>query len=93
MLLYRYFSAMKASLAAVRKVMRPGAPYGLIVGHNRTTIGGVPHYIDTPSHLANLALAENWQIQEFIPLQTYRRYGYHVSNAISAETLVLLRNA
>ena len=91
-LLYRYFSAMKASLAAVRKVMRPGAPYGLIVGHNRTTIGGLPRDIDTPSHLANLALAENWQIQELIPLQTYRRYGYHVSNAVAAETLVLLRN-
>lgn len=91
-LLYRYFSAMKASLAAVRRVMRPGAPYGLIVGHNRTTIGGLPRDIDTPSHLANLALAEGWKIQEFIPLQTYRRYGYHVSNAVVAETLVLLRN-
>ena len=91
-LLYRYFAAMKASFGAVRAMVKPGAPYGLIVGHNRTTIGGVQHEIDTPMHLASLADAEGWQVDELIPLQTYQRYGYHASNGVSAETLVLLRN-
>ena len=92
LLLYRYFSSMKASFGAVRAVMKRGAPYGLIVGHNRTTIGGVQHEIDTPAHLASLAAAEGWEVEELIPLQTYRRYGYHVSNAVYAETLIVLRN-
>ena len=91
-LLYRYFAAMKSSFRAVKSVMKPGALYGLIVGHNHTTIGGVRHDIDTPSHLASLAQSECWHIEEMIPLQTYRRYGYHVSNAVAAETLMILRN-
>lgn len=91
-LLYRYFAAMKSSFRAVKSVMKPGALYGLIVGHNHTTIGGVRHDIDTPSHLASLARSECWHIEEVIPLQTYRRYGYHVSNAVGAETLIILRN-
>ena len=93
MLLYRYFLLMKNSFRAVKTVMNPGAPYGLIVGHNRTTIGGVERQIDTPRHLADLATAEGWTVKELIPLQTYRRYGYHVSNAVAAETLIILRNA
>lgn len=91
-LLYRYFAAMKSSFRAVKSVMKPGAFYGLIVGHNHTTLGGVKHDIDTPSHLASLARAECWRVEEMIPLQTYRRYGYHVSNAVAAETLIILRS-
>lgn len=93
LLLYRYFSSIKASFRAVKAMMKKGAPYGLIVGHNRTTLGGVQHQINTPMHLASLAAAEGWQVDELIPLQTYRRYGYHVSNSVSAETLIVLRNA
>ena len=92
MLLYRYFAAMQSSFRAVKKVMKAGAPFGLIVGHNRTTIGGVQREIDTPAHLAALASAEGWEVEELIPLQTYRRYGYHASNAVVAETLIVLRN-
>ncbi len=93
LLLYRYFASMQASFRRLRTMMKPGAPYGLIVGHNHTTIGGVRHELNTPMHLARLAGAEGWNIDELIPLQTYRRYGYHASNAVSAESLVILRNA
>ena len=91
-LLYRYFAAMKSSFRAVKSLMKPDTRYGLIVGHNHTTIGGVRYDIDTPSHLASLARSECWRVEEMIPLQTYRRYGYHVSNAVAAETLIILRN-
>ena len=93
MLLYRYFSLMKNSFKAAKTVMKPDAPYGLIVGHNRTTIGGVRREIDTPRHLSELARAEGWKVEELIPLQTYNRYGYHASNAVANETLIVLRNA
>ena len=91
-LLYRYLTLMKRSFGAVRRLMRPGAPFGLIVGCNHSTLGGVRHDIDTPSHLASLASNEGWIVEELIPLQTYRRYGYHMNNAVRAETLLLLRN-
>ena len=90
-LLYRYFTLMKLSFKTVREALRPGAPFGLVVGSNHTTIGGVRREINTPLHLARLARSQGWTQEELIPLQTYRRYGYHVSNAVRAETLVLLR--
>ncbi|WP_299817332.1 DNA methyltransferase [uncultured Jannaschia sp.] len=92
-LLYRYFAAMKTNFRSVNALMKAGAPYALIVGHNHTTIGGIRYDIDTPSHLANLAVSVGWSIDELIPLQTYKRYGYHVSNAVAAETLIILRKA
>ena len=91
-LLYRYFALMQRSFQAMRGVMRQKAPCGLIVGRNHTAIGGIRHDIDTPTHLAALAESVGWNLDEMIPLQTYRRYGYHMSNAIKAETLVLFRN-
>ena len=91
-LLYRYFASMRNSFRAVRRVMRSGAPFTLIVGHNHTVLGGARYDIDTPSHLAALASQVGWRVDELMPLQTYRRYGYHVSNAVRAETLVVLSN-
>jgi site-specific DNA-methyltransferase (cytosine-N4-specific) len=91
MLLYRYFASMKANFSSVNTLMKDGAPYALIVGHNHTTIGGIRHDIDTPLHLSRLAESVGWRVEELIPLQTYRRYGYHVSNAVAAETMIILR--
>lgn len=91
-LLYRYFSAMSAAFRTIRTAMKPGTPFALIVGHNRTTLGGVRYLIETPDHLASLAQSAGWQLNEALPLQTYQRYGYHMSNAVEAETLVLLGN-
>lgn len=92
-LLYRYFSSMKRSFSAIRARLKPGAPYALIVGHNHTVLGGIRFDIDTPRHLAALAESAGWQVDELVELQTYQRYGYHSGNAVSAETLVLLRNS
>lgn len=92
-LLYRYLASMRDCLQTVRDVMRPGAPFALIVGHNHTVLGGIRYDIDTPAHLAALAVDTGWTVDELLPLQTYRRYGYHVSNAVRNETLVILRNS
>jgi site-specific DNA-methyltransferase (cytosine-N4-specific) len=90
-LLYRYFAAMQASFAAVHKQLKRGAPYALVVGHNHTVLGGKRFDINTPAHLAALAKQSGWIVDEMIPLQTYQRYGYHMDNAVAAETLLLLR--
>ena len=53
---------------------------------------GTRYDIDTPSHLAALAAQTGWKVDELMPLQAYRRYGYHVGNAVRAETPVVLSN-
>ena len=90
-LLYRYFAAMQSSFTAIRQVMRPHAPFGLLVGHNHTVLGGIRHDINTPSHLINLACGVGWRVDDVLPLQSYQRYGYHMNNAVAAETLIILR--
>ena len=91
-LLYRYFALMQQSFRAIRGVMRPKAPFALIVGHNHSVLGGTRYDIDTPTHLASIASGAGWMVEDLMPLQTYRRYGYHMNNAVSSETLIILRN-
>ena len=91
-LLYRYFASMRNSFRAFRGVMRSGAPFALIVGHNHTVLGGTRYDTDTPTHLAALADQTGWKVGELMPLQTNRRYGYRVGDAVRAETLVVLTN-
>lgn len=91
LLLYRYFASMAESFSAVKACMKKNAPFALIVGRNHSVLSGKRFDIDTPHHLAQLACANGWSHEETIPLQTYHRYGYHMSNAVNSECLVLLR--
>lgn len=90
-LLYRYFTAMRDSFTTIRQVIKAKAPFGLIVGHNHTVLGGVRYDINTPVHLAALAEDTGWAVEEILELQAYQRYGYHMNNAVSAESLIILR--
>ncbi|MEN5081003.1 DNA methyltransferase [Bosea sp. TWI1241] len=90
-LLYRYLVSMRDSFSKVAEAMKQEAPYALIVGHNHTVLSNVRFDIDTPAHLAALAESVGWRIEETTSLQTYRRYGLHASNAVEAETLLVLR--
>jgi hypothetical protein len=92
-LLYRYFADMQKAFENVRAQLKPCAPFGLIVGHNHTVLSGIRCDINTPQHLASLARHVGWAVEEIIELQTYRRFGYHVTNAISSESLLVLRNS
>ena len=53
-------------------------------------LGGVRYEINTPEHIVSLAKSVGWRIKEIMPLQTYQRYGYHMNNAISSESLIVL---
>jgi site-specific DNA-methyltransferase (cytosine-N4-specific) len=91
LLLYRYFAAMAAVFRSVRGCLKEAAPFALIVGQNHTVLGGQRFDIDTPQHLADLAVSSGFTHVETVPLQTYPRYGYHKSNAVAAEGLLLRR--
>lgn len=90
-LLYRYFSGMQETLRAMRGCMRKRAPFALIVGSNHTVLGGERFDIDTPTHLAQIARSCGWDHEETMSLQTYHRYGYHMNNAVTSESLIILR--
>ncbi len=90
-LLYRYFSNMSDAFSSVMRLVKPNAHFGLIVGGNHTVLSGTRFDINTPEHLVSIAVARGWQHVETIHLQTYQRYGLHMSNATSTEALVILR--
>ena len=90
-LLYRYLADMRDCLASVLPLLATGAPFALIVGHNRTTLGDQPRDIDTPHLITDLALSVGFAHQETLSLQTYQRYGLNKANAVLGESLVLLR--
>lgn len=91
LLLYRYFSDMKQMFGSVRNLLKPSAKYALVVGNNKTTIGGQTTIIDTPQLLSIIAANHGWIVDELIPLQTYQRYGLNMKNAINHETLIILK--
>lgn len=90
-LLYRYFSNMADAFTSVSRLVKPNAPFGLIVGGNHTVLSGTRFDINTPEHLASIATARGWQHVETIHLQAYQRYGLHMNNATTTEALVILR--
>lgn len=91
-LVYKYFAEMKAMFINVRPMIKINGLYGLVVGHNKTTLGGTEYNIDTPYLLSILAQNCGWRVEELFALQTYKRYGLNAKNAINRETLIILRN-
>lgn len=90
-LLYRYLTEMKSMFLNVAYMLKDGAPYVLIVGHNKTTLGEKTFFLKTPELLAKLAKAYGWNIEEIIPLETYKRYGINSKNSIGEESMIVLR--
>lgn len=90
-LVYRYLVNMRDMFRQVSQALRPGAPFALVVGHNRTTLGGQVFALDTPAMLRHLAEQDGWQHEQSMPLQTYQRYSVHRQNAVQSETLLIVR--
>lgn len=90
-LLYRYFSEMKMAFSSVSNSLTSNGSFIMIVGHNRTSVGGKERIIDTPKHLVDIGYQTNFECEEIIELQTYQRYGLHASNAVNTESLIVLR--
>jgi len=91
LLLYRYFAEMAQMFRSLRPAMKARAPFALIVGGNHTVLSGVRFDIDTPAHLGEIARANGWRQEETVPLQTYQRFGYHSGNAVTSESLLIVR--
>ena len=91
-LLYRYLADMRDSFISVKRVLKKGGQYGLIIGYNSTTLGGIKYKIDTPIFLKILAEDTGWKTKELLDLETYKRYDIHRANSINREALLILEN-
>lgn len=89
-LLYKYFAEMSQMFNSVHRMLKDGAKYCLVVGYNKTNIGG-EQKIDTPQLLAEEAKLQGFKLEEIVPLETYQRYGLHAKQAITGEALIILK--
>lgn len=90
-LLYQYFVEMQSMFDKVKGNLKKDAFYLLIVGTNKTTLGGEKFIIDTPVLLGEVARAQGWKLVDVVPLQTYKRYGINAKNAVNEEKLLILQ--
>jgi site-specific DNA-methyltransferase (cytosine-N4-specific) len=92
-LTYRYFLQMASVFDSIRGALKPGGSFSLIVGENRTRLGGRELVIPTPRLLGDLAVSRGWDMAELEPLDTYRRFDVHSRNSIRSESLLTVRAA
>lgn len=90
-LVLRYFKSMAAFFVNARRALRPGGKAALVVGTNRTVLGGREFLIDTPSLLADVGAQAGFAREVARPMETYQRYDLHQRNSIDSETLIILR--
>lgn len=88
-MLYKYFSEMSKMFEVVHNLLKKGANYCLIVGYNKTRIGG-DTLIDTPYFLSKEAERIGFKVEEIMPLEAYQRFDLHQKNAITSEALIVL---
>lgn len=91
-LTFRYFMFMATFFRNLCRAVVPEAPVALVVGGNRTTLGGKEYVIDTPRLLADVAQHVGYGVDEVRPMETYFRYDLHSKNSIRGESLVVLRS-
>ncbi|MBW4497634.1 MAG: hypothetical protein KME26_32155 [Oscillatoria princeps RMCB-10] len=89
-LLYKYLGDMAVMFGEVGELLGAGAPFALVVGRNKTQLGGQTFTIDTPELLALLAVEKGWAVREKMELDTFCRFDVHHVNSIRSETLLIL---
>ena len=90
-LLYKYFCDMFVAFNNLHSVLKEEGLFCLIVGKNRSRIGGIDNIIDTPYFLSLISKKIGYSVQELIPLETYQRYSVHLKNSIDQESLIILK--
>lgn len=89
-LVYRYFRSMARFFTTVVSAVRPAGYVALVVGPNRTALGGKEFRIDTPSLLIAVAEHLGYTLVEQRSMDAYPRYDLHQQNSIVAEKLIIV---
>jgi len=90
-LVLQYFRGMSRVLGSVAQIVKPGGHFVLVVGRNRTMLGGREFNVDTPRLLVESSKLTGWSCESQIELETYQRFDVHMRNSIRTETMVILR--
>lgn len=90
-LTYQYCRDMGRMFSQTHSLLKPHAPFALVVGINKTSLGGKEFVINTPELLASLAEQNGFTMDEVIELDTYHRFDIHQANSIRSEVLLILR--
>ncbi len=88
---YRYFSGMTRMMGIAEKYLTKGGWLAFIVGPNRTSLGGVKHFIDTPALLAATGTHVGLELRDMYELNAYSRYDVHSRNSIRDERLLVMQ--
>lgn len=88
-LVYRYFCDMQKATRSIRRVLKPGGAVALVVGANKTILGGRTFNIDTPALLGSVLAFVGFSDVQVIEMDTYQRFSLHRKNGINDEALVL----
>jgi site-specific DNA-methyltransferase (cytosine-N4-specific) len=89
-LLYKYLCDMKAVFGQVKSMVRPQGYFALVVGRNRTRLGGKEYLIDTPKFLIEVSKQIGYRKMLLEELDAYQRYDLHRFNSIRSEVLLVL---
>ena len=90
-LTYKYFSDMADAFSTVRGLMKKKGVFALVVGRNKTSLGGKDFIIETPELLVSEATQRGFIHVDTIELNAYMRYDIHRNNSIKTESLIILK--
>ena len=91
-LLYKYLRDMKSVLDQVKSLIRSQGYFALVVGRNRTRLGGKEYLIDTPRFLRDVSKQLGFREMLWEELEAYQRYDLHRLNSVRSEVLIVLSN-
>jgi site-specific DNA-methyltransferase (cytosine-N4-specific) len=82
---------MRDVLAAITKILRPGASAYVVVGDNHTIAGGQRVEIETATHLASLAETVGLEIRNRLSMDMLVSRDIFRKNAVESECILSFR--
>ncbi|WP_330728057.1 DNA methyltransferase [Burkholderia multivorans] len=88
-LLYRYFTDMKANLANVSKVLRPGARAFYVVGDSKTKVGDEWFPIRTTEWLMRIGESNGLRASKLLDISVTKENFKHIRHAITENAILV----
>ena len=88
-LLWRYFCDMRASLAQVADILRPGAKAFYVVGDSRTKAGGAWVTIETTNNIKRIGETVGLRAADSIDVDVTKEHLRHMKNSITKNQIIV----
>ena len=90
-LLSKYFFDMRETIHQTLQLLKPGGTMFLVVGNNRTKAGEEPIEINTPTHLAAIAVDAGFELLKETSMEMLVSRDIFRKNAVQAESILQFR--